>query len=201
MAARAGTASGGARQVETGEYRCREPGCGRTFKVAGALHTHMGWHKRQQRIASGEYDAQSHRLKETHTVVGRDGKAMQLSVYRCDQPGCNKVFSARAALYTHIGWHKRQGDRGDSSTTEAGGSAGPSKKRARVSADSASNAQRDLNSDLLEVLRQRELAESRLPMRVVRVPTVTAAGPGSLGWSGIQYTPDGPNNRRGKGFV
>ena len=99
-------------------------------------------------------------VKTYASMIYKSLKAMQLSVYRCDQPGCNKVFSARAALYTHIGWHKRQGD---SSTTEAG-SAGPAKKRARVSADSATHAQRDLNSDLLEVLRQRELAESRMPM-------------------------------------
>jgi hypothetical protein len=29
-------------------------------------------------------------------------------VYRCEHPGCGKIFRRREALHTHWGWHKRR---------------------------------------------------------------------------------------------
>ena len=44
-------------------YACTHPGCVRVFNSLGALHTHMGWHKRKELIAKGAYERTEHHLK------------------------------------------------------------------------------------------------------------------------------------------
>ena len=34
----------------------RYPNCSRTFRAAGALNTHQGWHKRNENLEAGVYD-------------------------------------------------------------------------------------------------------------------------------------------------
>ena len=86
----------------------RFPGCERQFANAGALHTHQGWHRRKQRMKDGVYDKLGHRSKELHSIVDAEGRQKMVEVYRCDFPGCGKLFQQRGALHTHQGWHKRR---------------------------------------------------------------------------------------------
>ena len=77
--------------------------------------------------------------QEKYRVVGSDGKVSTLQVYRCDQPGCGKVFVSCGALYTHQGWHKRNAGKmaAVAAAAKAGGSSGeggaPARKRVRRS--------------------------------------------------------------------
>ena len=78
----------------------RFPGCERQFANASALHTHQGWHRRKQRMKDGVYDKLGHRSKELHSVVDAEGREKMVEVYRCDFPGCGKMFQQRGALHT-----------------------------------------------------------------------------------------------------
>ena len=49
--------------VRGDSYACTHPGCVRVFNSLGALHTHMGWHKRKELIAKGAYERTEHHLK------------------------------------------------------------------------------------------------------------------------------------------
>eukprot|EP01045_Picozoa_sp_COSAG04_P024403 COSAG04_NODE_3040_length_3246_cov_2.669844_3_plen_188_part_00 len=85
--------------------------CGKTFALPGALHTHVGWHKRKQKQAAGVYDRKSSHLKEVHSVTDTQDKPAKIEVFRCDAPGCGRLFQTRDALQTHLGWHRRGGKR------------------------------------------------------------------------------------------
>lgn len=102
-------------------YRCTYPGCVKTFKLPGALHTHNGWHKRRENIDNGvckrrtglppphilftgifservrvfSDDKLGHRNKETHHVSDAQGNLTVLDVYRCDVVNCGKIFQTR----------------------------------------------------------------------------------------------------------
>ena len=59
-------------------------------------------------MKDGVYDKLGHRSKELHSVVDAEGREKMVEVYRCDFPGCGKMFQQRGALHTHQGWHKRR---------------------------------------------------------------------------------------------
>eukprot|EP01045_Picozoa_sp_COSAG04_P024136 COSAG04_NODE_2972_length_3328_cov_3.067203_2_plen_288_part_00 len=88
-------------------FRCCEPGCGKSFSSQTALHTHIGWHRRKSNVESGEYDSRDHPSKRTFRSTDSSGNTVVVQEFCCPLAGCNKKFSRRGALATHLGWHRR----------------------------------------------------------------------------------------------
>ena len=88
-------------------FRCCEPGCGKSFSSNTALHTHIGWHRRKSNVESGEYDSRDHPSKRTFRSTDSSGNTVVVQEFCCPLAGCNKKFSRRGALATHLGWHRR----------------------------------------------------------------------------------------------
>ena len=88
-------------------FRCCEPGCGKSFSSSTALHTHIGWHRRKSNVESGEYDSRDHPSKRTFSSTDAKGNTVVVQEFCCPLAGCNKKFSRRGALATHLGWHRR----------------------------------------------------------------------------------------------
>ncbi|KAF8637585.1 hypothetical protein AX17_002654 [Amanita inopinata Kibby_2008] len=86
-------------------YMCDQPGCGKTFAIAGALTIHKRMHSGQRPFKCPHCDrafAESSNLSKhlrTHTGV---------RPYSCTEPGCIKTFARPDQLNRHLSVHRRK---------------------------------------------------------------------------------------------